>query len=104
VADMPFIDELVATKLRSADRDRARQADLFVQDAVRPRPDLRALSPSIAQPAGCSRQCPGADYFTRHQAIDALSGTGPRSNTRHLESNFAWYLEHDALYLEDRSG
>ena len=45
-----------------------------------------------------------ADYFTRHQAIHTLGRTGPRANAQHLASNFAWYLEHDPLNIEDLLG
>jgi hypothetical protein len=93
----------LANMLRSGDRERAGQAGLFVQDAVRFGPDptfaryllrscsLRALRENLR----------AADYFTRGQTIHTLRRIGPPANARHLASNFAWYLEYDPLHLQD---
>jgi hypothetical protein len=106
VADMAVIDELLATMLRSGDRDRARQADLFVQDAVRfgADPAFGRYLPRSRSLRAVRDNLRSADYFTRHEAIHTLGRTGPRSNARQLEMNFAWYLEHDPLNLEDLLG
>jgi hypothetical protein len=106
VAGMPIIDELLATMLRSGDRDRVQQADLFVQDAVRfgADPTFARYLPRSRSLQAVRDNLRSADYFTRHEAIHTLGRTGPRSNARHLESNFAWYLEHDPLNLEDLLG
>jgi hypothetical protein len=88
------LDALLAQMLLSGDRQRAADADLFVQDTVLygMYPPFRPYLPRSKSLRALRQNLRAGDYFTRHQSIHTLRRIGPRSNARYFAGVFPWFL------------
>src|SRR5579859_1219424 len=105
-APMAEIDRLLASMLRSGNREEVGHANLFMQDAVMFgfSPEFARYLPRSSALRALRENIRAEDYFSRHQSLHTLSRIGPRSNAQYLAAEFSWYLEHDPLNLDDLLG